>query len=167
MSDREKYIEKLQKIADRHDPYVWSGQGQQLKKLRVLDLIELEKGNVDNLSRILKYIVKQEQAGVDMSPCRIFDCSGLVTYLLMKLGVLKSDLTAKGLYAECIRRNGQKTMKDLQPGYLVFKGTDISSIGHVGTYIGGGKVIEAKGRDYGVCYTIFDSRMWDFCGDIF
>ena len=75
---------------------------------------------------------------------RIFDCSGLVTYHLMKLGILKSDTTANGLYKWC----KPITKKELKKGDLVFKVTDGKAV-HVAVYIGDNKLVECVGRDEG------------------
>jgi cell wall-associated NlpC family hydrolase len=63
-----------------------------------------------------------------------FDCSGLVTYVYGKLGVrLPHNAAAQYAYGRAVDR------RELQPGDLVF----FHGLGHVGLYIGRGRIIHA------------------------
>lgn len=163
MTARDKYLIKIKKIADRRDPYVWGGQGQLLRKTPLYKIAEMEKNQKDYL-RVCNYIHSRVSLGADMKDCRIWDCSGLVTYLLMKLHVIGGDTTAQGLYNMYTRHI---SLDSISPGDLVFKGADVNHITHVGTYIGNNKIIEAKGRDDGVCYSLFVKSQWIAAGDPF
>jgi len=72
-----------------------------------------------------------------------FDCSGFAQYLYGKVGVSIPRTT----YTQWTARNGRAVPKSqLQPGDLVFfRGSDSKGglPGHVGIYIGGGKMIDA------------------------
>lgn len=64
------------------------------------------------------------------------------------------DLSANGYYNHCTRKSkDMKTMPDI-PGIAVFMD------GHVGVYVGGGWVIEARGHKYGVVKTRLEERKW-------
>lgn len=65
------------------------------------------------------------------------------------------DAAVDGLYRQCGRNGDISTMPDT-PGACVFRG----DMGHVGVYIGGGKVIEAMGHAYGVVQTELRGRGW-------
>lgn len=68
-----------------------------------------------------------------MSPSG-FDCSGLVTYVYGKLGVdLPHNAAAQYAYGRPVSRS------QLRPGDLVF----FHGLGHVGLYIGRGKIIHS------------------------
>ncbi len=63
-----------------------------------------------------------------------FDCSGLVAYVYGRLGVrLPHSAAAQFAYGRAIDR------RHLEPGDLVF----FHGLGHVGLYIGGGRIIHA------------------------
>lgn len=162
MNKREKFLYYMNKRAKLRDPYVWGGQGQKLRKTSLIDICSMET-SIDNANKVLTYVAKNMQQGHDMSKCKIFDCSGLVTYYLMKLGVISSDMRAQGLYERCL----YKKIEDAEPGDLLFRGDSINDITHVGVYMGEMRVIEAKGRAYGVCNTSFESGGWRWCGNIF
>ena len=55
------------------------------------------------------------------------------------------DVAVAGLYRQCGAKGDILSMPD-EPGVCVFMG----NMGHVGVYIGGGRVIEAMGHAYGV-----------------
>lgn len=81
-----------------------------------------------------------------------FDCSGFAQYLYGHAGI-KIPRTTYDQW-----QTGRSVPKgQLQPGDLVFyKGSDSKVVngvllpGHVGIYIGGGKIIDAYGTGYGV-----------------
>lgn len=166
MSKLSEFLDYLENTAARHDPYVWSGQGQKLSKLLFTDLLKMEK-NPDNVARIARYIQKEEARGYDMKSCRIFDCSGLMTYKLIKLGVIKEDTTARGLYDLCKVKGPISQIPELTPGTLLFQGENPIEIYHVGAITRDNTTTEAKGRDYGVVRSNLDLGKWDFYGIIF
>ena len=166
MSKLSEFLDYLENTAARHDPYVWGGQGQKLSKLLFMDLLEMER-NPQNISRIAAYIQKCEAKGYDMKSCRIFDCSGLMTYKLLKLGVIDRDMTAKELYQSCKEKGPIEELKSFTPGTLLFQGESPVEIYHVGAITRDGTSTEAKGRDFGVIRTEFDLGRWDYYGVIF
>lgn len=60
-------------------------------------------------------------------------------------GLLPYDMSSRGIYSMCAKIDRQNLIR----GDLVFR-HDGERIYHVGVYIGDGRVIESKGRDYGV-----------------
>ncbi len=64
------------------------------------------------------------------------------------------DVTADTYYTRCKRKgSNMKAMPDT-PGIAVFMR------GHVGVYVGGGEVIEARGHKHGVVMTKLSERPW-------
>ncbi len=73
-----------------------------------------------------------------------FDCVGLIKacYWDGKYNA-DTDLSADGMYAAATQKGSLAALPE-QPGLLVWRA------GHIGVYIGGGEVVEARGIDYGV-----------------
>lgn len=78
-----------------------------------------------------------------------FDCSGLIVWALEQLGLIRTDLTADGLYQLCEPVQKSK----LEVGDLVFYQNSNGYKHHVGVYIDNGRVIHARGTAYGVVET--------------
>lgn len=64
------------------------------------------------------------------------------------------DWSANMFRDHCKRKSNDMSKIPEVPGIAVFMS------GHVGVYIGGGKVIEARGHKYGVVETEFSKRKW-------
>lgn len=98
---------------------------------------------------------------------RVTDCSGLLYWAAKELGgyiyhgsnTIYKQCTRKGKLIGGIPTDGSP----LQPGMAVFLYNG-STRHHVGLYIGGGTVVEAKGTRYGVVAS--EPRNWDEWGCI-
>jgi cell wall-associated NlpC family hydrolase len=124
--------------------YVWGGLGYALSESRLNQLKKLypEIYTAAYISKIRKYLNKP-----------VFDCVGLVKFFLwgntepgrlIKYAINGiPDTSANGLYNLCAEKGDIKDLPEL-PGLLLHRD------GHVGIYLGGGKLIEARGVDYGV-----------------
>ena len=95
---------------------------------------------------------------------RVHDCVGLIKGYLWSDTTTSTpkynssqDVSANGMLARCKENGSISSMPDV-PGILVFMD------GHVGVYIGGGFVIEARGHQYGVVKTALRSRPWKWWG---
>lgn len=150
MSLRDIFVNNAQMEVDNNSIYVWGGQGEKTEGLSIKTIEIMEGNNHANVKRILKHIA---DIYPDTNNSRTFDCSGLVTYHLIKLGILRNDTTANGLYKWC----KPITKKELERGDLVFKVTDGKAV-HVAIYAGDGKLIESVGRDEGVKNTELTSK---------
>lgn len=91
---------------------------------------------------------------------RVHDCVGLIKGYRWSDSptsppkyVASQDVPVSGLYAQCSKKGSISSMPDV-PGTCVFMD------GHVGVYIGGGQVIEARGHAYGVVQTRLANRGW-------
>lgn len=91
---------------------------------------------------------------------RVHDCVGLIKGYLWCDSPMASpiynasqDKDVSGMLANCSVNGNISTMPD-ELGVLVFMD------GHVGIYIGNGKVIEARGHLYGVVETKLKERKW-------
>lgn len=100
----------------------------------------------------------------------VADCSGLFVWAYKQLGqsiahgsnsIYKSYCSSKGKLSKGKRTDG----KDLKPGTAVFTGDD-SNHGHIGLYVGNGKVIEASGTQAGVIVSEVSLKKWTYWGEL-
>lgn len=157
MTQKERFANECLKEVENKSIYVYSGQGEKTSSLSITTLERMETGKT-NVKRILDYIssIYDINNGIPANS-RAFDCSGLVTYTLMKLGLLTYDTTADGLYKRC----KPIAKKELEKGDLCFKVKN-DHASHVGVYIGNNKIVEAHGRDKGVCVSELTSTFNKF-----
>ena len=156
MTMQEMIIEKAKVQVKYHSIYIWSAQGQKVKNLKVNKIRSMETSGA-NAARVFRRIADIMAQGFYSSSTRAFDCSGFICWLLVLicLEVKGFDMTAAGLLNRYTR---VLSLKDLQPADLVYKLDNTGHAVHVGLYIGGGMIIEAKGRDAGVVMsTLTDS----------
>lgn len=150
MSVVDEFVKMAQAEVDNNSVYVWGGQGQKLSSMTFDKIREMETSD-ENARRVIQHVADIYLKGIKRA--KIFDCSGLITYILMRLGVLSYDTTANGIYKKC----RAITKKDLRPGDLVFKVTNEKAV-HVAIYKGDDILIEAVGRDEGVKNTKLSSK---------
>ena len=154
MSLRDDFVNNAQMEVDNNSIYVWGGQGEPLESTMTIKRLEGMETSNANVKRILKHIA---EIYPDTNRAKCFDCSGLVTYHLIKLDIIKYDMTANALFKLC----NAITKKELLPGDLVFKVTNGKAV-HVAIYKGDGKLIEAVGRDEGVKNTELTTKFNKF-----
>ena len=101
---------------------------------------------------------------------RVHDCIGLIKGYLWSESPTAApiynagqDKSAAGMYAAS-KIKGKIGTFDNVPGRLIYKGSTPAKINHVGVYIGGGMLIEAKGHAYGVVMGPFKPSEWQFWG---
>ena len=92
---------------------------------------------------------------------RVHDCVGLIKGAVWSNGNpnatpkynASQDVSANGLIKKCSPCEDISTLQDVK-GLVVWKD------GHIGIYIGGGYVVEARGHAYGVVKTKVTERPW-------
>lgn len=139
--------------------YVWGGQGELVMETPLAKIKAMETGNT-NFKRVVKLVNNHIQCDKNLSKSRMFDCSGLGVYKLLKMGLLKSDTTADGLYRKCIKKSLAKIKKGDFVFKVVVKTTYDKKTGktieteqatHIGYVVDDSKtIVEAYGRDKGV-----------------
>lgn len=99
---------------------------------------------------------------------RVHDCAGLIKGYLWSDSttstpkyVASQDWSAKTTYSKATTKGKISTFPKTA-GLLVFKGSTVSAIDHVGVYGGDGYVYEAKGHAYGVRKTAYKESDWDY-----
>ena len=157
VTSKERFAEEVKKEVNNKSIYVWGGQGEKTATASISMLERMETGK-NNVKRVLEYIntIYDKNDGIPANS-RMFDCSGLVTYTLMKLGLLTYDTTADGLYKRC----KPISKRELEKGDLCFKVTN-DKASHVGVYIGDNTIVEAYGRDKGVIISELSSTFNKF-----
>ena len=126
-------------------PYIMGTNGKVFSQPIYNDLTRRNPGGwftVKRLPRVKAQIGK-----------RTTDCHGLIEWFLAELagGKWSYDTTADGAFTAAQVKGAIGSIPEL-PGVCV------RCPGHVGVYIGGGYVVEARGFDYGVCITALKGR---------
>ena len=150
MTTREKIVNTACKIVENHCAYIWGAQGEKLAKLTPEDIGHMETSPA-NAEKVIRYINMLAAHGWLTSKSKAFDCSGLICYILVKCGIEKPgfDMTADELAGRYPKRA------------VIREGCLLHRKGHVGLYIGGGYLIEAKGRVWGVVVSPYTAADWD------
>lgn len=144
----EQFLKSLQKEVDNKSCYCWGAQGELATEINEA-WIRRKENSEANAKRTIKLWSERLNAGY--KNMRMFDCSGLAIYYLMKLGLRNSDTNSNGLMKACTMLTKDK----LQKGDWVFRiytsGTNSGRAYHIGYIVDKElNVIEAKGRDDGV-----------------
>lgn len=108
-----------------------------------------------------------EQSFMDQLNVKVHDCVGLIKGYVMGNGDpdvatpydVKYDVSANGLFNICTATGPISSIPEIK-GLIVWKNN------HVGVYIGGGYVIEARGHAYGVVKTKLQDRPWSQWGKL-
>lgn len=151
-----KYLENQVKY---RSIYVWGGNGELTMETPLSKIKKMETSNT-NYKRVVRLVSGYVDSDRDLSLSRMFDCSGLGTFWLVKEGLLQSDTTADGLYHKCTL----KPISNIKKGDFVFKVTtttvkdektgtvkEVKKATHIGYVVDNDKsIIEAFGRDKGV-----------------
>lgn len=137
--------------------YVWGGNGELLDGMTDAEdwIRRHETGEAEAKRAIALY---RKRVAAKVQNVRAFDCSGLVYWALKEVGVQKTDVNSRGLYALC-EPIGED---DLYAGDLVFH-HDGKQIVHVGVCVGT-EQIECRGRDYGVVKNKRRAGYWNRFG---
>ena len=90
---------------------------------------------------------------------KVVDCSGTIILAIRSMISKYEDQTANELFASCTEKGPISTIPEI-PGLCVWKD------GHIGVYLGKGKVIESRGVAYGVVITDVKDRPWTNWGKL-
>lgn len=125
--------------------YVWGANGELASSLKDVEAWIYKKETSDSNAKTTYNLYLKRKANKDL---RLMDCSGLIVYGLRSSGAKGPtfDTSAEGFrakYTTPIEKG------ELREGDLCFKMSD-GEANHVGMYVGNNKVIESRGRKYGV-----------------
>ncbi len=131
-------------------PYWWGCFGQ----IASASLLDAKRKQYPNQYKSTDF---SSQYGV-----KVHDCCGLIKgYLWSDTPDTPAkynrsqDVAVDGLFRHCSRHGDISSLPEV-PGTCVFRG----DMGHVGVYIGGGQVIEARGHAYGVVESRLQDGNW-------
>ena len=147
-----EFINAVQTEVDNHSIYVWGGSGQLCCQVTEAWIRSMEHNRKPEMA-------VQEWKEVMASPykdvARCFDCSGYVSYCLMKLGILNHRTDCDGLFARC------QEVYTPTDGTLLFRVNPANKRDetHVGVYFNGNQY-HAKGRAYGVVCEPYKASYW-------
>lgn len=160
MGIREQICEEAMALASAHGIYLWGGNGELTESLTIAQL-RAHETTLDNVAMVLHFLASCYDKGYDMKKSRACDCSGVVVYILRKLGLIKptADYRARDLQA----MSEKVRLDKLKPADLVFNKT--SGATHVGIYIGSNQVVEARGRAYGIVQRSLATGSWVIGGN--
>ena len=153
-------IGKFQYALDEKWGYIWGTAGVKWTKAKQE---ALEKTTDASRANSRKY-------GSKWIGHMVADCSGLFTWAFKQLGGTmyhgSNTMYDKWCTEKGAVRNGKRADgKELKPGTALFTG-DTKNKGHVGLYIGGGCVIEAKGAASGVVKSSSGLSKWTWWGEL-
>lgn len=142
-----EFIDYLEEQLRTHGIYVWAAQGE-MKPTITEAWIRKKETSTSNADRAIKFWKKQVAAGYG-DVLRAFDCSGLGMYWIQNIKkISSSDRSSDGMMRKCVKI----TKSQLRKGDWVFRIYSSGKAYHIGYVVDDAlNVIEAKGRDDGVC----------------
>lgn len=163
-------INKFKYALDERWGYIWGTSGQLWTSAKQEQKIAYM---VSTYGKNWKKIVESKQDtyyyaalyGAKWINHYVADCSGLFRWAFKELGY---DIAhgSNSIYDRYCTEKGKlndSLKKTLLPGTAVFTG-DANSHGHIGLYVGNGKVIEASGTQAGVCTSNLSAGKWTYYG---
>lgn len=163
-------IEKFRYALDNHWGYIWGSAGilwTKAKQQQKVDYMVGKYGTTwqknseaksDNYYNAALY-------GEKWIGHYVADCSGLFAWAYSKLGGSIAH-GSNSIYDRYCGEKGKLTdekRKSILPGTAVLTG-DAKQHGHIGLYVGNGKVIEASGTQAGVCVSNITANKWTYYG---
>lgn len=141
---------------DNHSIYVWGGSGQLACEVTEAWIRQKEEGRMPN-EAVKAW--EEVESGPYRDAARVFDCSGFVSWCLVKAGAFKGRTDCDGLFARC------QEVYTPTDGTLLFRVNPAkpSDETHVAIYLGG-QQYHAKGRAYGVVREKFNAAYWQKYG---
>ena len=167
MTTIKKWIDYLYSRVDI-DVYVYGGNGECIVTL-FPKLTSMEK-SLNDVDRVLTLLNKRLLSKVtDIFIIRGEDCSGLAIKFLLDEKIVKSDMTANGLWdyivgnkEKGIKPHGKRiTRKEVKAGDYLWQGNDTNKH-HIGYAVNKDYAIESKNHDEGVVLTKINDRGWNY-----
>ena len=154
-----------------YDLSLQGGDGQTFTSLShtdindIIDALYVVYGDrmSETQERVLRYALSKVGCRYNQNypgslTANIFDCSSLAyrAYREVHIDIANGDAYSAAEECRAMENRGRVVGNTLLPGDLIFYGgadnNRYKGIYHVGIYVGFGKMVEAKGRSYGVVY---------------
>ena len=145
----QKVIAEAKKYVDRGNPYVWGGKGQELTDENITSL-EGEYGK-SNYKHLRKGGDWEDTVGKPGYEC--VDCSGLTETVFQRVA---GKYVGTGTASQIGYSKNWVKPKDALPGDLLVErhtNKEGKGVGHAAIMGDNGKIIEARGKDYGCVNT--------------
>lgn len=163
-------VEKFRFALDNHWGYIWGQSGAvwtQAKQNQKINYMVKNYGEnwKKNADAKKSDYYNAASIGSKWIGHNVADCSGLFVWAFRELGgsiahgsnsIYDKYCTTKGKLTDSLK-------KTIQPGTAVFTG-DSKSHGHIGLYVGNGKVIEDMSTDAGVVTSNVTAGKWTYYG---
>lgn len=155
-------IDKFKQALEEKWGYIWGTAGETWTAAKQA---ELNRTTDSDRANSRKY-------GSKWIGHKVADCSGLFSWAFKQLGGYMYHGSDTMFRKYCTKtgelKNGRPAGGGILPaGVAVFTyNKEKKKYGHVGLYIGGGYVIEARGAYYGVVMTKIESRPWVAWGEL-
>ena len=152
-------IGKFQFALDNGWGYIWGTAGVMWTEAKQK---QIEKTTDDNREMSRKY-------GSKWIGHYVADCSGMFVWAFKQFGLPMSHISSNIYKSYCTANKGRLTAElkqAIRAGSAVFTGDSPGKHPHVGLYIGGGEVIEAKGTLAGVIKSKITDKKWTFYGEL-
>ena len=148
----QEFLQAAETEVANHSIYVWGGSGQLCCEVSEA-WIRAKERNGQPEAAVKEW--KEVMASPYKDVARCFDCSGYVSYCLMKLGILNHRTDCDGLFARC------QEVYTPTDGTLLFRVNPANRRDetHVGIYFNGNQY-HAKGRAYGVVCEPYKASYW-------
>lgn len=141
------------KIAyDGHDAYL-DGNSGEITQQNVWMVPEGDQEFADLLRTAIGALGSHYQPG-GTDPAVGVDCSGFVQYVMKNGAGIDMPRTS----AEQAAMGTDRAPEDMRVGDLVAYGSSLGSVGHVGIYIGNGRIIHGDGTGRGVTICVWNDR---------
>ena len=147
-----EFLKAAQTEVENHSIYVWGGSGQLCADVTENWIRTKERGHQPEAA-VKEWEEVMNSPYRDVARC--FDCSGFVSWCLVKAGAFKGRTDCDGLFARCTE------IYTPEDGCLLFRvsPTNPNDETHVGIYFGGYQY-EARGRKDGVVKLPYKASYW-------
>lgn len=175
MIQAEALVEKFREALNNKWGYIWGTAGimwtqaEQNKKINYMKNKYGTSWEKNSEAKANNYY-NAAKIGSKWIGHNVADCSGLFAWAFRQL---KSDIThgSNSIWKKHCKDKGKLTegkkenRQALLPGTAVFTGTE-NEHGHIGLYVGNGKVIEAANTDAGVITSNVTAGKWKWWGEL-